>query len=359
MTGKNGKMNRRGSAICGAIFALGIICGLTDFADARREVLTEAQKEQLHHAERLHLETLALTDHGAADPAAIRATVTARLQGLGYTVVSDPAQPHDVVVKVKCEQKKTWEGPVRSGTEADQPDSPSSRLWNGPACQFSYRFDQKWTDWHHEVRGTDPRAGAQAIAQLNDRLAEDAFPYFLAAEFGQSARLLTALNRPETPLPHKTAIMTLLGNMSAVEAIPALSQATKDKEPAIAKSAAVALGSIGHHDCVPVLLEMLKTENPAVHLAAIQGLGRLAPLHPESAIVPTLLETLPKESMAGQIEIVRALGKTTDRKILGPLRALNRSVQAKSRSEISPELKELTTALGQALDQFDGTHTAE
>jgi hypothetical protein len=85
----------------------------------------------------------------------------------------------------------------------------------------------------------------------------------------------------------------------------------------------------------------------------------LAPLHPESAIVPTLLETLPKESTAGQIEIVRALSKTTDRKMLGPLRALNRSVQAKSRLESTPELKALITALGQALDQFDGTHTPD
>jgi hypothetical protein len=332
---------------------------MTDGAEARREVLTEAQKEQLHHAERLQLEVLALTDHGPTDPAAMQATVAARLQGLGYAVVPDPAQPHDVVVKVKCEEKKTWERPVRSGTEADQPDSASSRLWTGPACQFSYRFNQKWADWHHEVRGNDSQAGAQALAQLTDRLAEDAFPYFLAAEFGHTTRLLTALNRPETPIAHKTAIMTLLGNMGAAEAIPALSQAAKDKEPLVVKAAAVALGTIGHHDCVPVLLEMLKNDNPAVHLAAIQGLGRLAPLHPESAIVPTLLETLPKESTAGQIEIVRALGQTTDRQMLKPLRALNRTIQARTRSDSSPELLELRKALGQALDQFDGTHTPD
>lgn len=346
-------------AVSCAVFALGAIGWITDGAEARREVLTEAQKAHLRHAERLQLEVLALTDHGPTDPAAMQSTVAARLQGLGYAVMPDPAQPHDVVVKVKCEQKKTWEGPVRSGTEADQPDSASSRLWTGPACQISYRFDQKWADWHHEVRGTDSQAGTQAMIQLNDRLAEDAFPYFLAAEFGHTTRLLSALTRPETPVAHKTAIMTLLGNMGAAEAIPALSQAAKDKEPMIVKTAAVALGTIGHHDCLPVLIEMLKDNDPTVHLAAIQGLGRLAPLHPESAIVPTLLEALPKEPTAGQIEIVRALGKTTDRQMLGPLRALNRLVQAKSRLESSPELKELSTALGQALDQFDGTHTPD
>ncbi len=351
-------MTRMHTAIVKLFLIAGFLSSLPSPAEARREMLTEAQKERLHHVERLAIEALALTDQGTGDPATIRATVASRLQRAGYTVVTDAAQPYDATLKVKCEQRKTWEGTVRSGGEADQPGA-ASRLWNGPACQLSYRLDQKWADWRHEVRGSEAQSGAQALGQLNDRLADDAFPFLLAAEFGHTARLMAALAQTETPLAHKTVIMTLLGNMSAVEAIPALSQAAQDREPTVAKTAVVALGTIGHHDCVPVLLERLKSENPAVHLAAIQGLGRLAPLHPESPIVPTLLETLPKETTAGQIEIVRALGKTTDRNILGPLRSLNRSVQAKSRVEGSPELKELSTALGQALDQFDGTHTPD
>jgi hypothetical protein len=38
---------------------------------------------------------------------------------------------------------------------------------------------------------------------------------------------------------------------------------------------------------------------------------------------------------------------------------LNRSVQEKTRSDSSPEWKELRRALGQSLDQFDGVHTEE
>jgi hypothetical protein len=106
-------------------------------------------------------------------------------------------------------------------------------------------------------------------------------------------------------------------------------------------------------------LEQLKQDKPEPRLAVIKGLGRLAPLHPNSAIVPALLAQLPREPIPAQTEIVRALGKTTDRRILEHLRALNRSVQEKTRSDSSPELKELKRALGQSLDQFDGVHTEE
>ena len=72
-----------------------------------------------------------------------------------------------------------------------------------------------------------------------------------------------------------------------------------------------------------------------------------------------MLARLPDEPVPAQIEIVRALGKTTDRRILEPLRALNRSVQQQTRSDSNPEWKELKRALGQSLDQFDGVHTEE
>lgn len=359
MTSHRNVMSLRRSAATGLIVTLGLCGALASPGEARREMLTDAQKGRLHQAERIQLDVLALTDQGTADPSPLRTAVTTRLQALGYTIVQDPAQPHDLVVKVKCEQKKTWEGPVRSGGEADQPGD-ADRLWAGPACQFTYRLDHHWSDWRHEVRATaPPETGPQSLAHLTDRLREDPFPFLLAAEWGQPARLLVALNEPATTAPHRVNLISLLGNMFAVEAIPPLSQAVKDPDPAVAQTAAVALGTIGHHDCIPVLLELLKSETPAMHLAAIKGLGRLAPLHPQDDIVPALLDRLPTRPIAAQIEIVRALGKTTDRRILVPLRALNRSVQARSRSDSSAELKELKTALGIALDQFDGTHTPE
>lgn len=329
-------------------------------ATAGREILTAEEKAHLKEAERIHLETVALTDRGAVDATAVTAGVTARLKSFGYTVVTDPATTHDLTVKVKCEEHKVWEGTVTSGGDADQLD-PASRLWKGPACQITYRLPKHRNDWRHEVRGepADPKnvpTGDAALAQLTARLGNDPFPILLAGAWGQSPRLLKLLEQPATPKTHKILAISLLGNMFAVEAIPKLNEILKEKDADVVKSAALALGAIGHSDCIPLLQQLLKEKNADLRLAAIKGLGRLAPLYPTSDIVPTLLARLPRESTREQTEIVRALGKTTDRSILEPLRELNHTVQEKSRSDSSPELKELKRALGQSIDQFDSAH---
>lgn len=341
-----------------------------DRAQAHRELFTPEEKEQLKSAQRIHLETLALTDHGATDAGSIAGIAASRLKALGYTIVNDPDQPHDVTVKVKCEERKVWEGTVASGGDADQLDA-ASRLWKGPACQITYRMNTHGSDWRHEVRGEPTKhtaaeqpantlkASAQTMAHLTARLADDPFPFLLTGAWNQPSRLLKQLDDPAATQAQKTVIVTLLGNMFAVEAIPSLSRTLNEKDPTLAQSAAVALGAIGHQDCISILLEQLKQDNPEPRLAAIKGLGRLAPLHPNSEIVPTLLAQLPREPFATQTEIVRALGKTNDRRSLDPLRALNRSVQEMDRLDSSPELKELKRALGQSLDQFDGVHAEE
>lgn len=347
---------------------LGVSLVVLDVAMAHRETFTPEEKEQLKVATRIHLEALALTDRGAADATLIASTATARLQSLGYIVVRDSRETPDVTVKIKCEERKTWEGTVTSGGDADHLDA-AARLWKGPACQLTYRTALHSSDWRHEVRGqaaTETPAetdnaptGAKALADLNARLVDDPFPYLLAAAWGQPSRLLRALDNPATTPAQRATIITLLGHTFAVEAIPALSRTLKENDPVLVQSAAMALGAIGHEDCIPLLLEQLKQENAETRLAAIKGLGRLAPLHPNSQIVPSLLAQLPKEPISTQTEIVRALGKTADRRILEPLRALNRSVQEKTRSDSSQEWKELKRALGQSLDQFDGVHTEE
>ncbi len=336
-------------------------------ADAHRALTTPKEKAQLKAINRIHVEALALKNPGVADASPIAATTVARLHSLGYEVSLDPAEVHDVTVKVKCEHRKTWEGPVTSGGDADQLDG-ASRLWTGPACQITYRTDSHVSEWRREVRGmtTEPLntkevspSGDTILTDLAARLAEDPFPYLLAAEWGQSSRLLPVLDDHATTADQRAMIVTLLGTMFAVDAIPALSRRLKDSDPALVQEAAIALGAIGHEACIPILLDQLAQDSPAVRLAAIRGLGRLAPLHPNSPIVPSLLAQLPREPVAGQIEIVRALGTTTDRRILEPLRALNRAMQEKTRSDSSPEWKDLTRALGQSLDQFDGVHTEE
>jgi hypothetical protein len=327
-------------------------------ADARREVWTGEQKEKLRHADRLWLETILLTSKGAEDRAAFELVLSERLKSLGYSVVLDPAQPYDVAVKVKCEERKTWEGPLRSGGDADQPDA-AARLWKGPACQVGYRLGQQWADWRHEVRTDDPNeSGSAATGHLLDKLREDELASLLAAEWNQTERLLARLNDDRTPASQRAALAMLLGNMFAVDAIPALGRAAENPQQEVAQAALLALGQIGHQDAIPLLLAALDG-NESARLAAIKGLGRLAALHPTSDIVPTLLGRLPGATVREQIELVRSLGRTTDRRILPPLKSLNRSVQERTRSDSGRDLKELKVALGQALDQFDGTHTEE
>src|SRR5262245_3531381 len=337
-----------------------------DIGHARKELLAPEAKEQLRRAERIQLEVLALTDRGVMDPTSLTSTATARLKPLGYQVFSD-RQPADVTVRIKCEERKTWEGPRLSGGDADMVDA-AARLWKGPACQISYRLGTRASDWAHEVRaeaasvmssGGQTDTGAAAISALARQLREDDFPFLLAAEWEQHARLIAALDADGTTKRQREVLVRLLGNMATVETIPRLTVALKDSDPVVAESAANALGSMGREESIPPLLSLFKNGSSEQHRIAAIGLGRLAPLHPGSDIVPTFLACLPTEPVPTQIIMVRALGKTTDRRIVEPLRALHRSVLKHAPNEMTPELHELKTTLGIALDQFDGTHTSE
>ena len=102
---------------------------------AYRDHFTPEQKALMDKVQTLRIEAIALTDKGTADATPIVDLVARRMGELGYGVVREPNQPHDVVIKVKCEQRKTWEGTTAAGGDADLPDAPS-RLWKGPACQI-------------------------------------------------------------------------------------------------------------------------------------------------------------------------------------------------------------------------------
>ena len=179
-----------------SLVILGILLLLGDPSWARREALTAEQKSQMERIDRVLITVLALSDKGAIEAGPLAEVAVSRMKEFGYTPVTDPTQPHDVELKIKCEQKKTWEGTTTMGSDADLPDAPS-RIWKGPACQLGYLLNGKKMAWRKEVRTDfdDPQAAAAlakagdptafAMAKLQTRLEEYDFPALITAEWGQ------------------------------------------------------------------------------------------------------------------------------------------------------------------------------
>src|SRR5574337_22963 len=134
-----------------SLMTVGTLLLVGDAGWARRDALTVEQKNQLERIDRVLIDVLALSDKGPVDAGPLAEVVAGRMKEFGYTPVTDPTQPHDVELKIKCEQRKTWEGTTNMGSDADLPDSPS-RVWKGPACQLTYLLDGKTTGWRNEVR---------------------------------------------------------------------------------------------------------------------------------------------------------------------------------------------------------------
>ncbi len=314
------------------------------------------------------VETIAITDKGTVPSENLTETVTRRLEEVGYKVVTNPAQPHDVVLRVKCEQRKTWEGTTTSGGDADLPDAPS-RIWKGPACQFNYLLGGTKIKWQREVRTDFPDAaeaaqaaqapdpGVYALAKLSERLQQYDSPIVLAAEWGHGDRLLKLLDAPGTDNMRKLKIISLLGDMMNDEALPKLKEALQDKN--LAQQAAVALGNIGK-ESIPVLIDMLKTsKDPALQIAAAKGLGQVGALHGDPAIIPPLLDMLfkPDIDMAVRTEVVWAIGKMPDKRAVDPLHKLDRELQA-VRTE-DPAFKKLKEAAFWSLKMTDTELSSE
>jgi hypothetical protein len=330
---------------------------------AYREYFTSEQKEQLAKVQTVLIEAIALTDKGTVDAAPLAEVAIRRIGEVGYTVVSDPAKPHDVVLKIKCEQRKTWEGTTTMGGDADLPDSPS-RVWKGPACQLNYFLGGTKIKWQKEVRtdfedavaeaqkvnAGDP--GAYSMTKLKDLLERYDFPVLLTAEWGQPDRLLKLLDAPGTNELRKLKIISLLGEMLADEALPRLKEALKDK--GLAKQAAVAMGNVGR-ESIPILIDMLKNaKDPEIQAAAAKGLGQVANVHPDDRIIPVLLEMLdpPGIDIRVQIEVAWALGRLPDKRAEVPLKALDKKLQ-KLRDPDDPMLKKLKEAVFWSIKQID------
>lgn len=346
-----------------ALIVLLSLCTMISPASAYREYFTAEQKSQLAKIQTVLVEVLALSDKGPVDTRPLAEVVSRRLSELGYTVIRDSSKPHDVVFRVKCEQRKTWEGTTAAGGDADLPDSPS-RLWKGPACQLTYLLGGMKIKWQKEVRTEfeDARAAAQAaqatepelfaMDKLRDVLERYDFPLLLTAEWGQPDRLLKLLDSATTNQPRKIKIISLLGEMQADEALPKLKEALKDRD--LAKQALVAMGNLGK-DGIPLLIDILNTAPQVeVQAAAAKGLGQIGGIHGDASVVQPLLAKLkdPKTDWAVLTEVAWALGKIPDKRSIQPLYDIDKRLQG-IRDPENLGLKKLKEAVFWAIKQCD------
>ena len=328
-----------------------------------RDHLSPEQKAQLEKIQTLRIDVIALTDKGAGDAGPLADIATRRMAALGYAVVQEAGKPHDAVLKIKCEQRKIWEGTTSAGGDADLPDAPS-RLWKGPACQLTYLLGDMKVKWQKEVRTDFEDAaaaaqtanagdsGAYAIAKLRQKLEEYDFPVLLAAEWGQPERLLKLLDVADTPKMRKIKIISLLGEMQADAALPQLKQALQDRE--LNKEAAVALGDLGPEG-IPILADILKTsKQPDLQAAAAKGLGKIGGINGDGRVVDPLLSMLeaPGIDITVQTEIVWALGKVPDKRSLAPMKALYKKILL-IRDPENKALQSLKEALNWSTKQLD------
>jgi hypothetical protein len=357
------KSRMQRSLVAPVVILLGLLCLAVSPASAYREYFTPEQRAQLENIQTILVETLVLTDKGGVDAGAIGDITARRLIDIGYAVVHDPAKPHDVALRVKCEQRKTWEGTTTSGGDADLPDAPS-RLWKGPACQLTYHLGGMKVKWQKEIRtefedavaaartAQAPDPGAYALGKLKDALETYEFPLLLAAEWGQAERLLKLLDSSETSQARKLKIISLLGEMQADEALPKLKAILKDRD--LAKQALVAMGNLGKEG-IPLLIDIMNAAPQLeVQAAAAKGLGQIGGTLGDASVVPPLLVKLqdPKTDWTVLTEVAWALGKIPDKRSIQPLYDLDKKLQA-IRDPDNMVLKKLKEAVFWSIKQCD------
>jgi HEAT repeat protein len=194
--------------------------------------------------------------------------------------------------------------------------------------------------------------GIYALGKLRDMLESYEFPLLLAAEWGQSERLLKLLDRSDTPKTRKVKIISLLGDMQADKAMPKLKEVLRDRD--LAKQAIGAMGNLGKEG-IPLFVEIMDTSSDLeVQAAAAKGLGQLGGMHGDASVVPPLLAKLkdPKTDWSVLTEVAWALGKIPDKRSVQPLNELDKKLQSIRDPENVP-LKKLKEAVFWASKQCD------
>ena len=335
---------------------------------AERILFNPQQKSQLQQVKTIFVKAVALTEKGLVDPTLIGTAVAERLTATGFTVITAESKPHDVVLKVKCDERKPWGGVRKSDGEIQQPGAPS-RNWKGPACQLSYFFDGQKGPWQYEVRTTFDNAweasranghgdpGQFALQHLSQALRDSDFPLDLAAEWKQAKRLSSLLIDPQTDQATKFKILSLAGHVPGDTMLQALQQIRT--EAVFAVPATIALGAMGE-PAIPTLLDLLSDPSVDIQAAAAEALGEIGTHSGNIEILPPLLAKMeaPDVHLRVQTEIVRAIGKTPDLRSLEPLEQFALKVWTARSND--PLMQELREAVDWSMWQINPTaHTDE
>ncbi len=337
------------------ILVLALGCPEFLFAEQPRE--ENPMLHPLAHAQTVWVEGVALTERGLQDPAPLIQTVSEQLRKIGLTVVSQADDPHDAVVRVKCEERQTVTGPSKHRSTGPV---PTTRLWKGPTCHLSYRHGHDSPNWSWEVRTSfedtreaakaagEANSGAFALRALNTQLQGDEFPLFLAAEWGQTDRLLEVYRQSSQQIDRQRTILQLIGPLPSEQALAALQEALG--HTALARTALLSLGQQGETG-IPALVSFLESSaNPELRLAAIQGLGTIATYSKAPVLFTQFLNLLDSTDPRVQTEAVKGLGNLGDRRAIPPLEQLN--LKAWTNSSTSPDMQALREMLSWSLWQL-------
>ena len=339
---------------------------------ARRTHMTNEQKAQLAKATTIYLNVLALTENGRVPPADLLTTAKTRLEAIGYNVVANRKDAHDVEFRVKCEERKRWSGTTNSGGDAELADAPA-RLWTGPACLFNYRLDGRDLGWYKETR-TDfvdayaaarkakaKSSGQYAMDQLNLKLQEFDFPVMIATEWGHTDRLAQLLQAPDTDKRRKLRILSTLSRVQSKHAFPHLVKLARDENTEYAEEAIIALAGLGS-SATPILTDIfITTKNSKIRAAAAKGLGLVGAHTGDPNITPPLLDYLNKnlEDMDESsdidfpvlTEVVWSIAKLRNEKSIEPIEQLNMRIWLIR--DTSDEMRKLREAANVATKMVD------
>lgn len=319
----------------------------------------------LQKIQQVRVETLALTERGLQDSSSLHQVVGKRLTQAGFTPVHDANTPSDVVVRVKCEERKTQTGPSRH-RKGGHALSTASRLWKGPACRVSYRYQGKPSRWSREIQAPfeDPlqaakaadasNAGQYALHALQTQLAQDEFPLYLAADWGQADRLIQVFQQAADQPDRRRLILQLLGPLSSPAALATIKEALTNPELALA--AIVALGDQGEIAISSLINILNSSERPEHKLAALRSLGEIATHSSPPTLYDVFVKQLKSQDPRMQAIAVRGLGRLGDLRAVTPIEALN--IQAWSNPSTHADMQALREALNWSLYQLDASSSS-